>query len=159
MLSNAFLTYELLINIRHKERGNGMEEDKERTYHAFSILGKDGGEFVEATANFDKNFENVLKVTQSIIEINANLYGNYTKIIIEQAPVPPPNPNLAANNPNPPNPNGPPQRPPQAVPNEARNPRDLHRPGGPPPPPTAPTGHPAPQSQAFNINPNTFIDD
>lgn len=44
MLSNAFLTFELLINIRHKEKGSGMDEGKEKkNYHAFSILGKENG--------------------------------------------------------------------------------------------------------------------
>lgn len=74
MLSNTFLTYELLINIKHDKK----------TYHTFSILGKSGesAELTESTAVFDKNFENVLKVAQTIIEINSNIYGNYTKIII-----------------------------------------------------------------------------
>lgn len=71
MLANAFLTYELLINIKVRERQGMSEEFKEKNYHAFSILGKNqgtnGGEFIEANANFDKNFENVLRVAQSII--------------------------------------------------------------------------------------------
>ena len=123
---------------------------------------------MENSANFDKNFENVLRVAQTIIEINANLYGNYTKIIIEQPPVlnPPSNMPTGANvnlNPGvnvPPNPQAPGQQQ-RPVPNAAdRGTRaDLHRQGGPPTGATVPTGHPTQPNQAFNINPNTFIDD
>ena len=132
MVSNAFLTYELLISLRHKGK----------TYHAFSILAKpDNAEFSESTAVFDKFFDNILKATKGIIDINNNIYGNYTKIIIEQNPVPPPG--LSS------------QQPPSNLP-RANPPRpELHRVGGNQPANVPPT----PSNQSFNINPNTFIDD
>jgi hypothetical protein len=84
----------------------------------------------------------VLKVAQTFIEINANIYGNYTRIIIEQAPSVPP-----ANAPPP----GPAYRPPA--------PNELKRPGAPAVPPGAAVVVPTPPTPTFSINPNTFIDD
>lgn len=134
MLSNAFLTYQLLIEVKYKGK----------KYHMFCILGKSSPDvdFSEQTAVFDKNFDNILKVAQAIIDLNSNLEGNYSKIIIEQAPPPNANPVVP-----PPTTNPVPQPPP-------RNPRDVRNTAQPPNLANAPA-----PNQTFNINPNTYIDD
>lgn len=74
MLSNTFLTFKLLISLRHKER----------TYHAFTMLSKsaDGTEFNEENCVFEKYFDNILTVGKTIIEINTKLFGSFTRIIV-----------------------------------------------------------------------------
>ena len=74
MLSNAFLTYQLLIEIKYKDK----------TYHMFSILSKnqDSADFTDSSAVFDKNLEKILDVAEAIIKFNSNLEGNFSKIII-----------------------------------------------------------------------------
>ena len=138
MLSNSFLTYKLLIEVKWKGKN----------YHMISILSKErpNADFSAQNAVFDQTFENILKVAQKVIDMNNNLEGNFSKIIIESQPQqtnpvtpaqPTPAPNTNAN------PN-----------NNPRNPRDVRPPGNPPGLPTAPA-----PNQAFNINPNTYIDD
>jgi len=94
-------------------------------------------------------FKKIISVAQQVIAINDKIYENFTKIIIEQQPIPPATTVLQQGvvRPNPPGNAGP--APGQT--NPAARPRE---PGAGQQPPPAP-----PNSQSFNINTNTFIDD
>ena len=132
MLANSFLTYKILLEIKYKDKN----------YHMISILTKNGPnvDFNDNTAVFDKTFESILKIAETVISVNNNLEGNFSKIIIE--------PVGTSNNGNIPQPTQP------TNPQNPRNPRDNRTPG--PQPALQPTTAP---NQAFNINPNTYIDD
>ena len=77
MLSNTFLTFKLLMSLRHKDK----------TYHAFTVLSKNSenssSEFSEENCVFEKYFDNILTVGKTIVEINTKLFGNFTRIIVE----------------------------------------------------------------------------
>ena len=76
MLSNTFLTFKLLMSLRHKDK----------TYHAFTVLSKqneNASEFSEENCVFEKYFDNILTVGKTIVEINTKLFGNFTRIIVE----------------------------------------------------------------------------
>ena len=74
MLANSFLTYKILLEIKYKEKN----------YHMITILTKNGPnvDFSDSTAVFDKTFENILKIAENVINVNNNLEGNFSKIII-----------------------------------------------------------------------------
>jgi hypothetical protein len=108
-----------------------------KLYQAFQMLAIPREDSDEAVG-FNDTFKKIISVAIQVISINDKNYDNFTKIIIEQSAV---------------TTTVPPNMPRNPAPQPANLPAR-------PPPPTGPNPQAQPaNTQSFNINVNTFIDD